>query len=70
MIHSIKGSFAITSIMTKSCLDSLEGKYYGPAGGESLNASQTSESFLASDPTEAKIKISMTVTLLTGLIQV
>ena len=72
--------------MTYNCIERLEGKYYGKiestAGLVSSNtstyydanyttsATMANSMFLSSDPVEAKIKISMAVTFIAGLIQV
>ena len=82
--HLSIGSFAITSLMTYSAIEKLEGKYYGSGSrisgsinSNNLNFSSTTgmpnaavAQYLSDDPVEAKIKISMAVTLLAGLIQV
>ena len=80
--HLSIGSFAITSIMTFSCIAKLEGKLYQEnrqISNASLDQNETNSSpfikspdsdFLSSDPTEAKIMISMALTCCVGIFQV
>lgn len=68
--------------MTYSCIEKLEGKYYAnkPLGlltdtNTTLSMINTSHvtsnpMFLSDDPVEAKIMISMSVTFISGVIQV
>lgn len=67
--------------MTYSSIERLEGKYYSstPSAVSGLNhtlinlshpSSVTNPNFISDDPTEAKIMISMAITLMSGIIQV
>lgn len=61
--HLSMGTFAIISLMAKSCFIKFEGKYYGPyANGTNINST-----FLDPDPDKAKIMISTALTFLTGM---
>ena len=79
--HLSIGSFAITSLMTYSCIERLEGKYYSnaPLNEDSSGLNYTflnqtgvlsNPNFISEDPTEAKIMISMALTIMSGIIQV
>ena len=68
-------------MMTYSCITRLEGTFYGETPNDTLNSSvdhnilNTSvaiqnPNYLSTDPTEAKIMISMALTLYVGIFQV
>lgn len=82
--HLSIGSFAITSLMTFSCIQKLEGKYYPiqmETNSSALNVTTTTHMhlnplYLSSNPDitqniiESKVLISMSVTFMAGIIQV
>jgi hypothetical protein len=67
----LKGCFAIVSIMTGNAVSRLEGKYYGLVSLDMSNNSNIDElKFISNEVDEAKVKITVTITFLVGVIQV
>jgi hypothetical protein len=78
--HLSTGSFAITSLMTHSCIEKFEGKLYPSISLLKSMENSTTHipnnthlalgEYLSLDPVEAKIMISMALTFTAGIIQV
>ncbi|CAF1045955.1 unnamed protein product [Brachionus calyciflorus] len=73
--HLSLGIYAIISLMTKACIDSMEGKLY-PSHLEissfnlSENSTNLNPNYLSHDPTEAKIMIGMSLAFFSGIVQI
>ena len=73
--HLSIGTFAITSLMTRSCFVKFEGKYFGSIENITNNTnvslkSDLTSQYLSQDISEAKVLISTCLTLFTGIFHV
>ncbi len=66
--HFSAGTYAIVSLMTATSIKNFRGVLYS-SGGNSTNDTITND-FLSDDVADAKTLISMSITLITGIIQV
>lgn len=66
--HFSAGTYAIVSLMTATSIKNFRGVLYS-SGGNSTNETITDD-FLSDNVADAKTLISMSITLITGVIQV
>ena len=68
--HLSAGTYAVVSLMTATSINKFKGTLFPLEAISSNRTNETTPLYLFNDPIQGKIMISMTLSLVSGLIQV